>query len=69
MGSTFPLMQKCNVNGPDAHPLFKYLKRNWKPFYNAETGKIQNIPWAWAKFFLDSKGKIVLYQHPRESIY
>lgn len=69
MGSKFPVMQKCNVNGPEAHPLFKYLKRNCRQFYDRQTGKIQNIPWAWAKFFLDQKGKIITYQHPRETIY
>src|SRR3970040_756508 len=25
-GVTFPLFAKVNVNGPDAHPLFEYLK-------------------------------------------
>ena len=25
-GVTFPLMQKIEVNGPDAHPIYKYLK-------------------------------------------
>jgi len=30
-GVTFPLMKKINVNGPDAHPIYKYLKA-MKPF-------------------------------------
>ena len=25
-GVTFPLMSKINVNGPDTHPVFKFLK-------------------------------------------
>lgn len=27
-GVTFPLFEKIDVNGPDAHPLFTYLKEN-----------------------------------------
>lgn len=27
-GVTFPLFSKIEVNGPDAHPLYKYLKEN-----------------------------------------
>ncbi len=29
-GVTFPLFSKIKVNGPDAHPLFAYLKRQKK---------------------------------------
>ena len=28
-GVTFPMFAKVDVNGADAHPIFKYLKRSW----------------------------------------
>ena len=69
MGAHFPLMEKCKVNGPDAHELWKHLRRNTPEFFNKQTGKIKNIPWMWTKFYVDVLGRIVAYQHPRESIY
>lgn len=30
---------------------------------------MRNIPWNWAKFFVNKDGEIICYQHPRESIY
>ena len=27
-GTTFPLFTKVEVNGPDAHPIFKFLNEN-----------------------------------------
>ena len=53
MGVTFPIMKKCEVNGPDAHDVWKHLRRNTKEFYNEDTGKIKNIPWNWAKFYVN----------------
>ena len=32
MGAFFPLMAKCNVNGKDAHPVFKHLRKKTKCF-------------------------------------
>jgi glutathione peroxidase len=34
MGASFPLMEKCNVNGPDAHEVFKQLRKKTKCFTN-----------------------------------
>lgn len=69
MQAKMPIMAKTDVNGPEAHAVFKYLRRNSPEFYNEKTGKIKNIPWNWAKFILDEKGTIITYQHPRESLY
>jgi len=30
-------MGKLTINGPEAHPLFKYLKKNCPEFYNYST--------------------------------
>lgn len=53
MGATFPLMEKCLVNGEQAHPIFKCLRKQTPCFYNSETGKIKNIPFNFSKFILD----------------
>ena len=52
-GVTFPMFSKVDVNGDDAHPLFKYLKE--------ELGGIlgSKIKWNFTKFLLDREGKPV----------
>jgi glutathione peroxidase len=50
-GVTFPMFSKVNVNGPDAHPLFKYLKRA------LPGGLLGNrIKWNFTKFLIDARG-------------
>ncbi|MBN1767540.1 MAG: glutathione peroxidase [Prolixibacteraceae bacterium] len=52
-GVTFPMFSKVDVNGDNAHPIFKYLKN--------EKGSIlgSKIKWNFAKFVIDSNGKPV----------
>lgn len=69
MGARFPLMQKCDVNGEAAHPIFKKLRKQTDCFLNKSTGKIKNIPWNFTKFVLDEQGRVIMYQNPRESLY
>ena len=50
-GVTFQLTEKVNVNGPDAHPVFKYLKKELK-------GTLGNsIKWNFTKFLITPEGK------------
>lgn len=49
-GVTFPVLAKIDVNGDQAHPLYKYLKE--------QTGGAA-IKWNFNKFLIDKKGKIV----------
>jgi glutathione peroxidase len=52
-GVTFPMFSKIDVNGPDAHPLYKYLK-------SALPGFLSNrISWNFTKFLIDGEGKPV----------
>jgi len=47
------MFSKIDVNGTDAHPLYKYLK-------SALPGFLSNrITWNFTKFLIDSKGKPV----------
>ena len=50
-GVTFPMFSKVDVNGKDAHPLFKYLKK--------EKGGLlgSKIKWNFTKFLIDRDGK------------
>jgi len=50
-GVTFPMFSKIEVNGKDADPLYKYLKK-------ALPGTITNeIKWNFTKFLIDKTGK------------
>ena len=49
-GVSFPMFSKIDVNGPDAHPIYKYLKKELKGFPGSE------IKWNFGKFLLDKQG-------------
>ncbi|MBX3253566.1 MAG: glutathione peroxidase [Chitinophagaceae bacterium] len=49
-GVTFPLTEKCNVNGKDTHPAFKYLKNKLGGFFGSR------IKWNFTKFLIDREG-------------
>ena len=50
-GVTFPLFEKIEVNGEDAHPIFKFLK-------SKQSGGIfgNKIKWNFTKFIINNKG-------------
>jgi glutathione peroxidase len=47
---SFPVLAKIDVNGPDADPLYRYLR--------SETGGA-DIEWNFTKFLVDGNGEIV----------
>jgi glutathione peroxidase len=49
----FPMFAKIEVNGPDAHPLYKWLKSNAKGILGTE-----GIKWNFTKFLIDRTGKV-----------
>ena len=53
-GVTFPLFSKIKVNGPDAHPLFAYLKRQKKGVFGSEA-----IKWNFTKFLVGPDGAVL----------
>ncbi|RTZ47975.1 glutathione peroxidase [Candidimonas sp. SYP-B2681] len=53
-GVTFPMFQKIDVNGPQAHPLFTWLKSE-----KAGVLGSQNIKWNFTKFLLGRDGKVL----------
>jgi glutathione peroxidase len=51
---TFPLFEKIDVNGENAHPLYKFLKSEAKGLLWSES-----IKWNFTKFLVDKKGKVI----------
>lgn len=51
---TFPLFAKIDVNGPDAAPLFQYLKTAAKGVLGSE-----GIKWNFTKFLVDRQGRVL----------
>ena len=47
---TFPMFSKVEVNGKDAHPLFKYLKKELSGIMGGR------IKWNFTKFLIDKEG-------------
>ncbi|MCT4664635.1 MAG: glutathione peroxidase [Flavobacteriales bacterium] len=49
-GVSFPIFEKIDVNGDQAHPIFKYLKKELKGFL------VNKIKWNFTKFVIDKNG-------------
>ena len=50
---SFPMFDKIDVNGDNAHPLYQYLK-------NEKSGLLgSSIKWNFTKFLVDRSGKVV----------
>ena len=52
-GATFTMFEKIDVNGENAHPIYKDLKANAKGILSNE------IKWNFTKFLIDREGNIV----------
>jgi glutathione peroxidase len=61
-GVTFPIFAKIDVNGPDAHPLYRFLKQNKRGFLGLE-----RIAWNFTKFLVDRTGSVVQRFPPSKS--
>jgi glutathione peroxidase len=55
-GVSFPMFAKIDVNGPEAHPLYKFLKQA-KPGLLGVFGAAR-INWNFTKFLIDRKGSV-----------
>jgi glutathione peroxidase len=52
--TTFPVMAKIEVNGPQAHPLYQFLKSNAPGVLGTEA-----IKWNFTKFLVNRQGQVV----------
>ena len=57
---TFPLLGKVDVNGPQAAPLYKHLKKEAPGVLGSEA-----IKWNFTKFLVDRSGKVVKRYAPQ----
>jgi glutathione peroxidase len=53
-GVTFPMFEKIDVNGGNAHPLWRYLKDEKPGLLGTKS-----IKWNFTKFLVDRAGKVV----------
>ena len=51
---TFPMFAKIEVNGPNAHPLYRFLKERKPGILGTEA-----IKWNFTKFLVDRSGNVV----------
>jgi len=59
---SFPLFAKIEVNGAQAHPLYRWLKREGKGVLGSEA-----IKWNFTKFLVDPQGQVVRRYAPTDT--
>ena len=59
-GVSFPMLAKAEVNGPDAHPLYRLLKSTVPGVLGTEA-----IKWNFTKFLIDRSGQVVSRHAPQ----
>ncbi|GAB6988198.1 glutathione peroxidase [Paenibacillus pini] len=59
-GVSFPMFEKVNVNGNEAHPLFKYLTEEAPGLMGSKA-----IKWNFTKFLVDKQGRIIKRYAPQ----
>jgi len=62
----FPMFSKVDVNGPTTHEVYRYLRAN-SGLYDPKSQMIQEVPWNFTKFLVDSDGKILKYYGPTDT--
>ncbi|WP_284455351.1 glutathione peroxidase [Alloalcanivorax xenomutans] len=60
-GVDFPMFAKIDVNGSDAHPLYRYLKSEAPGLLGSE-----GIKWNFTKFLVDQSGRVVRRYAPKD---
>jgi len=61
-GVTFPMFEKIEVNGDNAHPLWRYLKDEKPGLLGTKA-----IKWNFTKFLVDRAGKVVKRFAPNDT--
>lgn len=59
-GVTFTMFEKIDVNGENAHPLYKFLRKEAKGLFS------DKIKWNFTKFLIDSHGNVIKRYAPTE---
>ena len=58
-GVSFPMFAKVDVNGSNAHPIYKYLTSEAKGILGSES-----IKWNFTKFLINQKGEVIKRYSP-----
>jgi glutathione peroxidase len=61
-GVSFPLMEKVDVNGPEAAPLYDWLKSEKKGLMGSTS-----IKWNFTKFLINREGEVVKRYGPQDT--
>jgi glutathione peroxidase len=75
---TFPILSKVEVNGPDADPLFRYLRAEAPGAFGPESGSLyehvqksrpeaigtDEVKWNFTKFLVDREGTVISRYEP-----
>lgn len=61
-GVTFPMFAKIDVNGDNAHPLYRWLKSEKKGLLGTE-----GVKWNFTKFLIDREGSVVARYAPTDT--
>lgn len=61
-GVSFPMFGKIDVNGDDAHPLYKHLKQEAPGILGSKS-----IKWNFTKFLVNKDGKVVKRYAPTDT--
>ncbi|HEX5783471.1 MAG TPA: glutathione peroxidase [Burkholderiaceae bacterium] len=61
-GVSFPMMAKVNVNGGDAHPLWRWLKQQAPGLLGSE-----GIKWNFTKFLVGRNGQVIRRYAPQDT--
>lgn len=59
---SFPVFAKIDVNGPNAHPLYRFLKRQRPGAFGFLTGG--RLSWNFTKFLMDRAGRVARRYSP-----
>jgi glutathione peroxidase len=59
---SFPMFAKIDVNGPQAHPLYQFLKKAKKGILGSE-----GIKWNFTKFLVNKSGEVVARYAPTDA--
>jgi len=59
---SFPMFAKIEVNGENAHPLYRFLKGEKPGFLGTEA-----IKWNFTKFLVDAKGQVTKRYAPNDT--
>ncbi len=56
------MFQKIDVNGENAHPLYRYIRSRKRGFFN------DSIKWNFTKFLVDANGNVIKKYAPTTKV-